>query len=154
MTFDEQCKNKLEKLENWNKQKKQLAVEEIQRARERINGFPLQKRIYWVSFGENVGFELSSKHPALVVSANHYNKTGTVIVAPITSGKIRRDRNILQCQYELFESKYGALDKDCLIKLDQLRTVSVSRVLNEICYVSQADWKRIVLRLKKTFAIK
>lgn len=155
MSFDHTCKNKRQKLDAWNEQKKDISVREIEREthNETISGFPLQKHIYWIEFGENIGYELSEKHPGLIISANHYNKTGTVIVAPISSGKIRRDRHILQCQYILFKYNYPRLEKDSLIKLDQMRVISVSRVLNEMCYIDSDDWKRISSRIKKTFAI-
>lgn len=161
MNFEHACENKTAQLDIWNEKKKKIAIQEIAReqsdkeklANNEAISFPIQKNIYWIDFGENIGYEISQKHPGLVISANRYNKTGTVIVAPISSGKIRRNLHILQCQYVLYQYKYPALEKDCLIKLDQMRTLSVSRVLNEMCTVSSEDWSRITSRLKTTFDI-
>jgi len=47
---------------------------------------PRQKDIIWINFDPQRGREIKKRRPALIISSDLYNqKTGFVIVAPITS---------------------------------------------------------------------
>lgn len=144
------------RLDKWNVDKKELAsmaLKEVSITSEddlQLD-FPKQRSIYYAQLGENIGYEINQCHPVLIVSKDSYNKTGTVLVAPISSGKIRNNKHILRCQYILYKNKYPFLNKDCVIKCDQIRCISIYRLLDKKGYVNADDWKKISSRIKSTF---
>ncbi|MFR0525132.1 type II toxin-antitoxin system PemK/MazF family toxin [Ligilactobacillus salivarius] len=142
--------DKSERLDKWNLKKKELAKNAINNKLNSSNIFK-QRSIYYAQLGENIGFELNQTHPVLVVSKDTYNSTGTAIVAPLSSGKIRNGKHILNCQYILYKEKYPFLSKDSVIKCDQIRCISSYRLLSKLGYVSEEDWKKISLRIRSTF---
>ncbi len=137
-------------LDNWNLSKKELASKAL-KCDLSLTEIPRQRSIYYAQLGENIGYEINQNHPVLIVSKDIYNKTGTVLVAPISSGKIRNNKHILKCQYTLYKNKYRFLSKDCIIKCDQIRCISVYRLLDKRGYVNADDWKKISSRIKSTF---
>ena len=88
--------------------------------------FPRRGEIYWVALDPTVGREIRTTRPALVVSPDEMNQAlGTVILAPITS--IVRE----------FPTRYTIRlqRKTASVALDQIRTVSVERLLKKITTV-------------------
>ena len=75
-------------LDIWNEKKKKLAKNAMINPKRFVPG---QRSVYWVNFGENIGFELSDQvkdekmHMGVVLSKGKINGRGTSIVAPITS---------------------------------------------------------------------
>ena len=141
-------------LDTWNRKKKTLATNAITRPNMYV---PLQRKIYWINFGENIGFELSDDvknnrmHMGLVISKNKYNRSGTSIVAPITSGPCRNKKRILDCQLLLEKDKYDFLDKDCVVKFDQMRCVSTERIGNKKGFVDYKDWAKVEQKINTLF---
>ncbi|WP_413476568.1 type II toxin-antitoxin system PemK/MazF family toxin [Latilactobacillus fuchuensis] len=128
-----------------------------------------QKEIYYADLGVNVGYEENKIRPVIILSKNVLNK-GNVTVAPLTSmyrktpdgGSVRK--RIMYGQCYLKAKNYKNLNKDSIILLDQMRTISISRLRNysdtSICssenvkplfYVNEDDWKIIKAKLKNIF---
>lgn len=127
-------------------------------------GFPFfQKGVFWASIGENIGPEINRTRPIVILSKTPFNLGGTIVVAPLTTGPIRNDREIRPYQYKLFQYKYPGLERDSVVKLDQIKTISVSRLLNNkydsidttpldeikpITIINTTDWNSIKARIK------
>jgi mRNA interferase MazF len=102
--------------------------------------FPRRGEIYWVALDPTVGREIRKTRPALVVSPDEMNQAlETVVLAPITSTirdfptryKIRLQRKVAS------------------VALDQVRTVSIERLLRKITSV---DPKPALGILREMFA--
>jgi len=88
--------------------------------------FPRRGEVYWVALDPTVGREIRKTRPALVVSPDEMNQAlGTVTLAPITSTV--RD----------FPTRYTIRlqRKTASVALDQIRTVSVERLLKKMTTV-------------------
>ncbi|UXC68620.1 type II toxin-antitoxin system PemK/MazF family toxin [Limosilactobacillus vaginalis] len=159
MSLSSKIDDKKQALDLWNNHKKELAENCLKKIEDHTlcgnddNAYPTQGKIYFTELGENIGYEINRPHPALVISKNQYNKTGTVIIAPLSSGKIRNHKHILGCQYILRARNYNYLAKDSVVKLDQMRCISVNRLINYRGKISDEDMKAIKRRIKKTFDI-
>jgi mRNA interferase MazF len=89
--------------------------------------FPRRGEIYWVALDPTVGREIRKTRPALVVSPDEMNQAlGTVVLAPITSTV--RD----------FPTRYTIRlqRKTASVALDQIRTVSVERLLKKMTTIN------------------
>jgi|SRR5699024_7524833 len=141
-------------LDIWNEKKKKLAKNAMINPKRFVPG---QRSVYWVNFGENIGFELSDQvkdekmHMGVVLSKGKINGRGTSIVAPITSGPCRRNMKILDYHLLLEKAKYDFLNKDCVIKLDQMRCVSTERIGRKKGFIDDDDWQKIEKKVKKIF---
>jgi mRNA interferase MazF len=85
--------------------------------------FPRRGEVYWVALDPTVGRKIKKTRPALVVSPDEMNQAlGTVVLAPITSTV--RD----------FPTRYTIRlqRKNASVALDQIRTVSVERLLKKM----------------------
>lgn len=153
---------KQNRLDIWNNKKKQLAVEAMSNMNIRSNDYvPRQRDVYWVFFGENIGHEITDsitqnsikRHPGVVVSSDLYNQNGMVVIAPLTSGPVRQGKHLLDCQYLIKSNKYQFLSKDCVLELDQVRSISTARLSSKVGWINSSDWDKIELRIKKVFRL-
>ena len=89
--------------------------------------------VYWVEFGEaNIGGEKNKTRPAVVLSPNRLNKGHTVVVAPI-SKQFQKKLNGLpkfNNHYLLKKSEYPTLERDSVVKFEDIRSVDVVRIGN------------------------
>lgn len=146
---------KNECLDIWNNKKKQIEKMDT-------TIIPRQRDVYWVEFGENIGNELSDNieedtiHPGVVMSKNSYNKSETVLIAPLSSLSNRglENKSLLRCHYKLKAEKYNYLSKDCILKLDQMRCLSTKRLNRKIGFIHSDDWNKIELRIQTLFNLK
>jgi mRNA interferase MazF len=102
--------------------------------------FPRRGEIYWVALDPTVGREIRKTRPALVISPDEMNQAlGTVVLAPITSTV--RD----------FPTRYTIRlqRKTASVAVDQIRTVSVERLLTKMTTV---DPQRALAILREMFA--
>ena len=102
--------------------------------------FPRCGEIYWVALDPTVGREIRKTRPALVVSPDEMNQSlGTVVLAPITS--TIRD----------FPTRYTIRlqRKTASVALDQIRTVSLERLLKKMATV---DPRPALAILREIFA--
>jgi mRNA interferase MazF len=98
--------------------------------------------IYWVSLDPTIGREMRKTHPAAVISPNEVNNAlGTVLVAPITSGK----RNFpTRIPFELN-------GKENYMALDQIRAVDKSRFTKKITVLNEETAQILCNRLQELF---
>lgn len=102
--------------------------------------YPRRGEVYWVALDPAIGSEIRKTRPALVVSPDEMNQAlQTVIVAPVTSTV--RD----------YPTRYTfrLQRKTASVALDQLRAVSVERLLDRIATV---DARRATAILREMFA--
>ena len=102
--------------------------------------FPRRGEIYWVALDPTVGREIRKTRPALVVSPDEMNQAlGTIVLAPITSTV--RD----------FPTRYTIRlqRKTASVALDQIRTVSVERLLKRMTMI---DPRPALAILREMFA--
>ncbi len=102
--------------------------------------YPRRGEVYWVALDPTIGKEIRKTRPALVVPPDEMNQAlQTVIVAPVTSTV--RD----------YPTRYTfrLKRKTASVALDQLRTVSVERLLDRIATV---DPRRATAILREMFA--
>ena len=88
--------------------------------------YPRRGEVYWVALDPTVGREIRKTRPALVVSPDEMNQAlGTVVLAPITSTV--RD----------FPTRYTIRlqRRTASVALDQIRTVSMERLLKKMTTV-------------------
>ncbi|ASX22179.1 type II toxin-antitoxin system PemK/MazF family toxin [Lactiplantibacillus plantarum] len=122
-----------------------------------------QKNIYWADLGENIGHELNKIRPVLVVSKNIYNRTGNVVVIPLSTGPVLANKHMLNCWYKLYKRTYPQLERDSILKTEAIRSISIERLTNSkdispsetdvsnivsVCHVNSQDWKRIQGKIK------
>jgi len=102
--------------------------------------FPRRGEIYWVVLDPTVGREIRKTRPALVVSPDEMNQAlGTAILAPITPTV--RD----------FPTRYTIRlqRKTASVALEQIRTVSVERLLKKMTTI---DPRPALVILREMFA--
>ncbi|WP_159257829.1 type II toxin-antitoxin system PemK/MazF family toxin [Lactiplantibacillus pentosus] len=122
-----------------------------------------RKAIYWADLGENIGHEQNKVRPVLVVSKNIYNRSGNIVIVPLTTAPIRNHAHLLNCWYILYKQKYPRLEKTSIVKTEAIRSISIERLTNNkyvcpsqvdildlspICYVNNIDWKKIQAKIK------
>ena len=91
------------------------------------------------------------KRPALVVSANWYNKRyRDVVLVAVTS---RVPLILDELDYRITESdfKTGKLYKDSVVKLGKLFTIENSRVIRKVCDVRGPIMEEILDRLEGVY---
>ncbi len=85
--------------------------------------------IYWVDFGVPMGSEQGGRRPALIIQNDIGNKNWTTtIIAAITS----KIYNVKYPFHVQIFAKESGLPKDSTAKLDQIRTISVDRLISLI----------------------
>jgi mRNA interferase MazF len=136
----------------------------------------LQGEIWECDLGFNVGEEKNKKRFVIVISNNKVNRTGKVVVAPITDavGKINSvglpQHNTWYLLYTAstnpsnwYDStrtvprsavQYSWLTKDSVIQCEELRSVSKARLLNsKVGDLDPNDFSRLKTKIKKVFDI-
>ncbi len=106
--------------------------------------------VYWVEFGEgNIGGEKNKTRPALVLSPNRLNKGHTVVVAPLSKQFQRKPNGLpkFNNHYLLEKTVYPDLERDSVVKFEDIRSIDVVRVGNHIFDVSKDDMKKMKDRL-------
>lgn len=93
----------------------------------------------------NIGGEKDKTRPVLVISPNRLNKGNTVVVAPLST-KFKRKQNGLPLynnHYLLTKRKYPELDKDSVVKFEDIRSIDVVRLRDVVCNVDRQDMRRM-----------
>ena len=94
----------------------------------------LRGGIHWADLNPVIGSEQGGLRPVLVLSQNVFNeRSGTVIAVALTSQPQRAGYPLT---LELENSK---LPKRSWVKISQIRTLSVKRILNKITMASEED---------------
>lgn len=132
--------------------------------------------IWECHLGYNIGEEKNKKRPILVLSNNRINRSGKIVVACITDAKDKTNQaNLPQHNswYLLFSNTtdpnkmhkpnrqipsnahiYNFLDKDSIVQLESIRTVSKARLPKyKKGDIHPDDFKKIRAKLKNVFNI-
>lgn len=99
----------------------------------------LRGGIHWADLNPVIGSEQGGLRPFLVLSQNVFNeRSGTVIAVALTSQPQRAGYPLT---LELENSKFP---KRSWVKISQIRTLSVKRILNKITMASEEDIALII----------
>ena len=99
----------------------------------------LRGGIHWADLNPVIGSEQGGLRPVLVLSQNVFNeRSGTVIAVSLTSQPQRAGYPLT---LELENSK---LPKRSWVKISQIRTLSVKRILNKITMASKEEIALII----------
>lgn len=132
--------------------------------------------IWMCDLGVNIGEEKTKVRPVVVVSNNKVNRTGKVIVAPITDAKNKVNNQGLPQQNTWLlmytqspvssnwysnqrsapasASKYSCLKKDSVVQCEELRSLSKARMLNQkIGDLTTNDLLLLKKKMKNVFDI-
>ena len=97
-----------------------------------------------VNFDPTIGHEQGGKRPALVISADQFNKApaGLIVVLPITG----TDRNIPA--HIQVAAPEGGLTKPSVVMADQIRTISRQRIDRQLGTVSSTTMDQVEKRVR------
>ena len=99
----------------------------------------LRGDVYWADLNPAIGNEQAGHRPVLIVSDDMFNdRSGTVIAMAITSQPQKAGFPLV---YHLGKKN---LPKESWIKISQIRILSVKRLNQKICTVSNADLKQVI----------
>lgn len=90
---------------------------------------PRRGQIWNGDFGNPVGHEQARVRPLLVVSGDRFSATELVTVLPITTA---------QRPYPTRVELDGPLEQICYIQVEQIRTVSMRRLINYLADIDPA----------------
>lgn len=101
--------------------------------------------IWWVNFDPSVGGEIQKKRPAVIVSNNASNRfLNRVQVVPLTSSTDRLYPS---------EAYVIANGKQSKVMADQLTTVSKTRLIDMMGYLSDTDMRKVEQAIKVQLAL-
>lgn len=84
-------------------------------------------QIYIASLGRDiVGSEQAGKRPVLVIQNDIGNKYSPTVIVAMISTKIPRKSQ--RTHVLLKKADYAGLDKDCVVMLEQIKTISKQRI--------------------------
>ena len=99
----------------------------------------LRGDIYWADLNPVIGSEQGGLRPVLVLSHNVFNeRSGTVIAVALTSQPQRAGYPLT------FELDSSELPKKSWVKISQIRTLSVKRILRKISKVSEEELATVI----------
>jgi len=99
----------------------------------------LRGEIYWADLNSVKGSEQAGQRPILVISHDIFNaKSGTVIGLALT-GRPQKAGFPLTLQIDSED-----LPRQSWVKISQIRTLSVERLGNRVCTISQNELGRII----------
>ena len=121
-----------------------LKLKEILHDKKRIPPLVVERDIWWVSFGENIGSEINGKsklfsRPGLVLKKL---SKGNYLVAPTTSKK-REGTWYVEISHE---------GKQMYVCLHQIRTIDYRRLSSQLGHLDSRDFRKVkesFLRLYK-----
>lgn len=137
----------------------------------------VQGEIWRCDLGFNIGEEKNKERPVVVISTNKVNRTGKVVVAPITdaTGKIDVSTGVPQHNtwYLLFSDTtdtnrmyipgrilpksaitYSFLTKDSVVQAEELRSLSKARLLTKQGQLDSSDLSRLKKKISNVFDIR
>lgn len=135
-----------------------------------------QKEIWECDFGFNIGQEKNKKRPVIILSNNNANRSGKVLIAPITDafGKINQynlpqqntwyllysdttnPRNMYQQNRRIPRNAiaYNWIYKDSIIQCEEMQSVSKARLSNsKIGVLHNNDWEILKSKITNVFDI-
>jgi mRNA interferase MazF len=107
---------------------------------------PLKGDIFLVTFPEVGGHVQAGRRPAIVVQANRFARSGTVILCPMTSAPPRDD--LLRPHRVPVTRGESGLDRDGWVKADHLSTVPATVLVGPIGRLAPAAIERVDAALR------
>jgi mRNA interferase MazF len=110
---------------------------------------PSQDEVWVVDLDPAVGHEQGGVRPALVVSADRFNRTpaGLVTIVPITT----TDRGLIA--HVRIDPPEGGLVKTSFIMTDQVRTLSRQRLGKRLGVITRATRAEVEVRIRIHLAL-
>ncbi len=110
----------------------------------------LRGDIWEVDFNPTIGREQSGRRPALIISVDEFNSSGseTVIAIPITS----KDKGI-RTHVFVAAKEHGMSNLDSFIVCEQIRNISQKRLSKRIGSVSHTTLRQVGYILQKLLKI-
>lgn len=142
----------------------------------RVKGMQVnQGEIWQCDLGFNIGEEKNKKRPVVILSTNSVNRTGKVLVAPITDAKGNINQHNLpqhNTWYLLYSNTsnplnmfnprrtipkngvtYPELYKDSIIQCEEMRSLSKARLLSKKGKLTPVDLSLLQSKIKNVFDI-
>lgn len=93
----------------------------------------------------NIGGEKNKTRPVLVLSKNDLNKGNTVVVVPLSTKYHigHNGRPAYKNHYLLKKQRYNFLDRDSVVKFEDIRCVDVVRLRKLRGNIDEADMRRM-----------
>lgn len=108
--------------------------------------------IYQANLNPTVDSEQSGTRPVLIVSRNGINRSSPVVViVPIS--KYKKGKKIYPSQCLITADNSNGLDVDSIVKCEQVRAVSKSRLSRKRGTLTQTDMKNVDEAIKIVFAL-
>ncbi len=99
--------------------------------------------VYWANLDPVIGSEISKTRPVVVVSDDMMNKNlQTVVVCPLTTSLHPGWRSRIQITVKGKESE---------IAVDQIRTISTKRLIDEVGQLSKSDALKIRILISEMY---
>ena len=96
---------------------------------------PKRGDVYWVNLDPTVGSEIAKRRPAVVISVDALNRQRNhVVIVPLSSKGTPRPPIV---------TAVTSLDKTATARVDQLRAIDKSRLLNQLGTLSSGDMEQI-----------
>lgn len=109
-------------------------------AKSRTLSYPRRGEVYLVHFDPTVGAEIKKTRPALVIQNDIGNReAATTIVAAITA----QFGSELYPVEVLIEAAEGGLEKDSVVRLDQIRSVDKMRLVKKLGRINPATMREV-----------
>lgn len=137
MVYFENSHSKKKALRGWEKSKEKIALSCLKNSNKLTWKNIKKGSVYMCVLGENIGEETNKTRPVVVISSRRNNRMGHVLIAPLTSTIIYKNPDKPErglkypTNYLLKIGNYPFLKNDSVVKLDQMRTVSKARFLEE-----------------------
>ena len=103
-------------------------------------GYPVQAEVWWTDFGPGEIGEPAGERPSIVLSPSveSMDIMPVVVVIPMT----RRNRTY-RYRYPIEASKENGLVTTTYAQIEQVRSISRSRLKGYVGYVETEDWNQI-----------
>ena len=99
--------------------------------------------VYWANLDPVIGSEISKTRPVVIVSDDMMNQNlQTVVVCPLTTSLHPRWRSRIQIALN---------GKQCEIAIDQIRTISINRLIDETGKLKPADALRVRILITEMY---
>jgi mRNA interferase MazF len=104
----------------------------------------LRGEVYWANLDPTQGQEQTGQRPVLILSRNSFNKySGTVIAVALTSQKPKAGFPFV------FELSSTSLPKKSWVKISQIRTLSVLRLIQKIGETPLSEVEKVIAGLNE-----
>lgn len=108
--------------------------------------------IYQANLNPTIDSEQSGNRPVLIVSRNGINRSSPVVViVPIS--KYKEGKKVYPSQCLIKANDSNGLDVDSIVKCEQVRAVSKSRLSRKRGFLTQADMHNVDEAIKIVFAL-